>query len=326
MKISKFVFFLILSLMLLISSGSPLAYANDASPERAAAPSNIGNAIYLAVGPTITNYNLPCRYNTKVYLTTFHSTDRDGNGQVDLKRRSYDITCDRSLVFAPAQGRVYSTKSSGMLFIDDASNNACMVFLHITGVAVGQGMTVSKGTFLGIGNGAGGHVHVAATNGLCKQLGSQPGPAEYEKAEERDIKWIEVGKVLPPDLGTARIQTYISRNPGDIFQNGNSNLKITCKTVELKVCASNLWEGRKVYVSVWRNANNSPLSITGSAQAHNKCVSLSFHDKRFATIPAGVKYYTVASIAPAPADLASLRRESCGSATGGAELCDAKSR
>jgi hypothetical protein len=94
---------------------------------------------------------------------------------------------------------------------------------------------------------------------------------------------------------------------------------ITSSAVNLKVCASNL-AGKTVYVSMWRNGSPE-RSWRYAKAATSTCVTFSDMDGTGGVI-AGTYYYTVASLADVPADLASQQKTSCLSTTGNKLACD----
>lgn len=111
--------------------------------------------------------------------------------------------------------------------------------------------------------------------------------------------------------------------------NVSSTLVITTAEVRLTVCADNL-PGRPIYVTLYRgqyNGNPSKLwkpnpVIAGSGQ---RCMTFGNLDGAYDTFP-GVIYYTVASTRPISDGDGQARRTSCYTATGGYQLCDARSR
>jgi hypothetical protein len=94
---------------------------------------------------------------------------------------------------------------------------------------------------------------------------------------------------------------------------------ITSSAVNLKVCASNL-AGKTVYVSMWRNGSPE-RSWRYAKTASTTCVTFSDMDGA-GDVLADTYYYTVASLADVPADLASQQKTSCLSTTGNKLACD----
>lgn len=110
--------------------------------------------------------------------------------------------------------------------------------------------------------------------------------------------------------------------------NVSSALSITVTQARLDVCADNL-PGRPIYGTLYRG----PAAGTGerlwrftvNTPGGERCITFVDMDGAGNTL-AGVTYYTVASTRPISDGDAKARRASCFSATGGYQLCDARSR
>lgn len=108
----------------------------------------------------------------------------------------------------------------------------------------------------------------------------------------------------------------------------SSSLNITQTQARLDVCANNL-PGRPVFATLYRG----PAAGTGerlwrftvNAPSGQRCITFVDMDGAGDTL-AGVTYYTVASLRPISDTDAKARRNGCFSATGGYQMCDARSR
>jgi hypothetical protein len=136
----------------------------------------------------VVNYQAPCRPGTQAGLTTWHS-----GGSLD--RYAYDWICaEGDAVYAPHGGTVaYSGDqggaTAGMIMIDDAENDACLVLLHLapSRLLINTGSApVTAGQHIGYYTAAQGHVHVAAVPGPC---------TTYRHSDERPIHFQELGYV-----------------------------------------------------------------------------------------------------------------------------------
>lgn len=108
----------------------------------------------------------------------------------------------------------------------------------------------------------------------------------------------------------------------------SSALNITVTQARLDVCANNI-PGRPVYATLYRGPVGSYgerlWRITINTPNNATCITFVDMDGAGDTLK-GVTYYTVASTKPISDGDAKARRTSCFSATGGYQLCDARSR
>ena len=108
----------------------------------------------------------------------------------------------------------------------------------------------------------------------------------------------------------------------------SSALNITISQARLDVCANNLY-GRPVFATLYRG----PAAGTGerlwrftiNTPGSERCITFVDMDGAGDTLK-GVTYYTVASTRPISDGDAKARRTGCFTATGGYQLCDARSR
>lgn len=175
---------------------------------------------HAASGSTITNYHVPCRNGNAGNVTTFHSIDQSGSGILDPARRSYDFRCGSSHgnttnpdVFSPTRGVVFQAVNSSnwvtsRVLINDPVNSACLVILHIENIRVSAGDQVHVGMLLGSShqNSPGRHVHINA-------LDIYPCNGSLVGSNERPISWIEIGRVLPANIGISQLVPFVSSNP-----------------------------------------------------------------------------------------------------------------
>jgi len=159
--------------------------------------------------PPITGYYSPCKGGTAASIFSWHGVNQDGKPPVDLNRRSVDFLCVGKQVYAPYHGVVYGTTESwgGLILIDDAEHNGCIVFLGMLTFEVKSGQTVKMGDVLGIYNY---HIHIAVTDGTCERA------KWYNRASralERPVLWTEMGKVIPSDILQADALPFVSQNP-----------------------------------------------------------------------------------------------------------------
>lgn len=159
--------------------------------------------------PPITAYYSPCKFGTHAEAFTWHSINQDGLPPVDLDRRSTDFLCADQEVYAPYGGVVYGTtgRYGGLILVDDADHDVCMIFLGMLTFEVGQGDEVRQGQLLGTYNW---HVHIAATDGTCEAANWYD---RASRALERPVEWIEFGYVLPPDIFERDAVPLVSQNP-----------------------------------------------------------------------------------------------------------------
>lgn len=119
-----------------------------------------------------------------------------------------------------------------------------------------------------------------------------------------------------------------STPPSDVFQNASSSLNVTLSQVRLDVCADNL-PGRSVNATLFRGpaagTGERLWRMTVTAPTNERCITFVDMDGAGNTL-AGITYYTVASFNPISDSDAKAKRTSCFSATGGRQLCDARSR
>lgn len=110
--------------------------------------------------------------------------------------------------------------------------------------------------------------------------------------------------------------------------NVSSALSITVTQARLDVCANNI-PGRPVYATLYRGPVGSYgeklWRFTINTPSNATCITFVDMDGAGDTLK-GVTYYTVASTKPISDGDAKARRTSCFSATGGYQLCDARSR
>ncbi len=110
--------------------------------------------------------------------------------------------------------------------------------------------------------------------------------------------------------------------------NVSSALNITVTQARLDVCADNL-PGRPVYATLYRlaAAGTGPRlwRMTVTAPTNERCVTVVDMDGAGDTLD-NVTYYSVASLSPISDTDATALRTSCFAATGGYQLCDARSR
>lgn len=158
-------------------------------------------------------YQAPCRPGISANVSTIHSPGRDGGPSIDRDRRAYDWRCDESnvherTVHAPVSGRVAfvgTVTGGGMILIEDTTNEACAVLLHMESSAnkVSVNDVVIQGQEVGAYSMGWGHVHMAAVDapgGTC---------TSYSHSQERPIMFKEFGLLLPPAI------TLYGTVPGD---------------------------------------------------------------------------------------------------------------
>lgn len=161
----------------------------------------------------ITNYYTPCAPGVESKVATFHGVNRDGKPPLDPNRRAYDFTCGGdSNVYSPTDGIVYlsTPRYGGLLMIDDAYNEVCLVVLHMISFEVTAGDVIETGTLLGQHKGY--DLHFTAVRGICAEAGLYDVDA---RTRERPIAWIEFGYELPYDILTKDSVPFISENPAD---------------------------------------------------------------------------------------------------------------
>ncbi len=159
--------------------------------------------------PPITGYVSPCRGGTDAAIFSWHGVNQDGLPPVDLDRRSVDFLCEDKMVYAPYGGVVYDTTGrwGGLILIDDAEHDGCIVFLGMVTLEVSGGQPVEQGDLLGIYNY---HVHIAVTDGTCAAANWYDWDA---RDLERPVLWTEIGEVVPSDILERDAWPFVSENP-----------------------------------------------------------------------------------------------------------------
>ncbi len=161
-----------------------------------------------AVGSVIINYYTPCRSATDGTVSTWHGKNRDGKPPYDPNRRTYDFRCVDTEIYTPAAGVVYGVtpRFGGVVLIDDAENNACMVFLGMNSIALEPKQVVQTGTYVGTYR----LFHFTAVDGNCARANWYDVAA---RDRERPINFIEFGEVIAPDIRRTDPHTFTSQNP-----------------------------------------------------------------------------------------------------------------
>lgn len=156
-------------------------------------------------------YHAPCLGGTDAAIFSWHGVNQDGLPPVDLDRRSVDFLCVDKEVYAPYEGVVWGQVENygGLILIDDAEHDACIIFLGMEDVAEGidAGTVVETGDFLGLYRW---HIHIAATDGACDAA------HWYDRAArdlERPVAYIELGRVVPSDILQDDAIPFVSENP-----------------------------------------------------------------------------------------------------------------
>lgn len=159
----------------------------------------------------VTNYYTPCAPGVKSSVSTFHGVNRDGQPPLDPNRRAYDFTCggDKN-AYSPTEGTIYvaTPRYGGLLMIDDALNDVCLVVLHLETFEVTGGDVVEVGMILGQHKGY--DLHFVAVNGRCENAGLYDVDA---RTRERPIIWVEFGYELPYDIPIEAPLPFVSQNP-----------------------------------------------------------------------------------------------------------------
>lgn len=303
-------------------------------------------------GTLITNAYMPCAKGVSGNITTIHNTYAPDVPAI--VRRSLDIRCgvtggsngtDRR-IFAPVSGVVYKVNNGAdtnarHVFIDDYANNACLVMWHMTPrVSVGQNITV--GTRVGTATGVGNHVHIAWIDMSCAQTGGNY--SKNRMSKERPISLIEVGYELPHNIRVRDMGNYVytSQNPTDgvvitptpipvqcnppFASDGLSTIAITVPEVILTMRAANL-PGCMIYATLYRDAANGYPAKIWRYQINATGNSVTFTNMEGAGDTfAGVRYYTVVSLAPISDADAAAKRTACANATGYRQFCDSVMR
>jgi hypothetical protein len=159
--------------------------------------------------PPITGYYSPCRGGTAASIFSWHGINQDGLPPVDLDRRSVDFLCVDKAVYTPYEGVVYGTTGrwGGLILIDDAEHDGCIVFLGMLTFEVGGGQAVKMGDLLGTYNY---HVHIAVTDGTCENANWYDWDA---RDLERPVLYTELGEVVPSDILQQDAWSFVSKNP-----------------------------------------------------------------------------------------------------------------
>jgi hypothetical protein len=244
-------------------------------------------------------------FNGTASITCAYHADNSGCHANSLIALDFNLSYEAIRAAHPGTVYTYSEACGGkvMRITDSTDTTYRTVYAHLdrffaTGSTVTRGEYIARSGFTG-SCASGAHLHFALQrNGvevkpepMCGKTGFLAGQSHADCAPSSE----------------------------DFASDVATTLSISSTAVTLKVCASNL-SGRTVYVSMWRNGSPE-RSWRYAKAATSTCVTFSDMDGTGGVL-ADTYYYTVASLADVPADLASQQKTSCLSTTGNKLACD----
>jgi hypothetical protein len=195
MEINKMRRFIILFCLLIIGVIAVQAHEEDHEPE-------------LPEG-TITGYYSPCKGGTDAEIFSWHGINQDGKPPADLTRQAFHFLCENREIYAIYGGEVWGATQlwGGLILVDDADHETCMVYLGMESVEVRRGDVIETGDYLGQ------YLyrpHITVLDAPCVDA------RWYNRDARRfeiPVAFIEIGYVIAPDLHDHQSIPFVSQNP-----------------------------------------------------------------------------------------------------------------